>query len=128
MGHGLNQKLSTNTNNQVILGNSFGVMMCSLFWGRWRDKPDFLSPHIFHPTIKKKEHIDGYLASCRRARSLSLDDDEDNYDDEDTQTQREFDEFKTWLDSSTPATSDTRPSEVVMNPKECPKCKTLDCD
>ena len=62
-----------------------------------------------------QETIDSYLASCKRSKSSSSvdeDGDDENCDEEDEQSQKDFNEFKAWLDGATPASSQQAPSTV----------------
>eukprot|EP00435_Cladocopium_sp_Y103_P065453 s459_g27.t1 len=48
-----------------------------------------------------QETIDAYLASCKRSKSSSsVDDDADDESGDDEQSQKDFNEFKAWLDSA----------------------------
>ena len=70
-----------------------------------------------------QEYIAEYMAKRppRKASSSSLDLDDDapeyDYKDEDMQTQKEFDDFKRWLDGNAPASSSSA----------CPKCSQMTC-
>lgn len=66
------------------------------------------------------------MATCtRKSKSSSSRDSEGgyNYDDEDEQTRKEFDDFKKWLDENTPSPSEAAPSSVVL----CKKCGMNEC-
>jgi hypothetical protein len=54
------------------------------------------------------------------------DDDDENCDDEDEQSQKDFNEFKAWLDSSTPSSSQQAPSTIPVAKGICKVCGNPD--
>ena len=78
--------------------------------------------------VSIQEVIDAYLSSCRRSKSTSAAEDDgkdsDGEDGDDPQTDREFAEFRKWLDSTTP--SEASPLEPV--PTTCAKCGCKTCE
>lgn len=83
---------------------------------------------LFH-----QEVIEAYLASCRRApKSSPTGDDDDDADDpcdgEDAAAQKEFEDFKKWLDDATPSSSDGPSEPVVLSKPICKRCGSNNCD
>ena len=71
------------------------------------------------------------MATCKRSRSSSSvdeDADDENCDDEDEQSQKDFREFKAWLDSSIPASSQQAPSTTPVVKGTCKVCGNADSD
>ena len=82
---------------------------------------------LFH-----QEVIDAYLASCRRAPKPSPtgddDDDADDPCDEDAASQKEFEDFKKWLEEATPSSSVGPSESVVVSKPICKRCGSNNCD